>query len=88
MSKPRVRPLSNLYHRWGRALSLDSSDVGAALWEAKVIEYLPPNEGETSVTHYRETARFSNLSTAKYEEMINEILTTYRSNGNRSNGNE
>lgn len=67
--KPRIRPLSSLYFRWGRSIGLEAEDVAIALEDAGVI---------TMVSHDKYVeVKNERLSPELYEEIVMNILTDY-----------
>jgi hypothetical protein len=67
--RPRIRPLSNLYHRWGRAAGLDAEQVADALEAAGIIERIGPDQ-------YRETTR-PKVPKPEFEQLIEAALKRY-----------
>lgn len=66
--KPRIRPISNLYFKYGRAHGLEAKQVAYCLWDAGLIrmhedKYEPLNESFTK---------------SDYEERANTALYLYK----------
>ena len=61
--KPRIRPLSNLYHRWGAALGLTAEACARALSAAGLLRMLDRN-------HYSEVLPDPPLSLADWDALI------------------
>lgn len=68
--KPRVRPISNLYFRWGRDLGLESEEVAVALQAADLITRIGP-------TMYSETPK-PKVPLETYNKIILDILNLYK----------
>lgn len=73
--KPRIRPLSNLYHRWGRRLGVSAERVAKALVIYGVIERV----GDHS---YRETRLPSKgrMTKAAYDALVIDYIRQYVEN--------
>lgn len=74
--RPRIRPLSNLYHRWGEALNLNAEDVFRALEASGLVERVSPDS-------YRERTT-KRVSRDDFERTVNKILQSYK----QTKGNE
>lgn len=68
--KPRIRPIANLYFRWGRALRLDAESIAHALESAGLIERIGANR-------YREIIAVKRPR-AEYEMTVHDILTLHK----------
>jgi hypothetical protein len=66
--KPRVRPIQNLYFRWGHSHGLNSQDVARILQDNGLIEIL--NAG----THYQETPLARKVPKENFEALITTLL--------------
>jgi hypothetical protein len=66
--KPRIRPLANLFHRWGAKLGLDAEQVANALEAARLIERIGADS-------YRETTR-ERVPREEFERMVSEALSS------------
>ena len=69
--KPRLRPLSHLFHRWGRHVALDAETCALALTQAGIIQRI-------DATHYRENERDRSLPLSAYEQIVRDVLLTYK----------
>ncbi len=69
--KPRARPISNLYFRWGKGLGLSAEACAAALVKTGLIELI-------SDGNYREVIH-EKVPLDEYERTVNTILTLARS---------
>jgi len=67
--KPRVRPISNLYHRWGRRHGLTGDAVLKALIECRVIIRVDSD-------HYAELPQTPKMPVEAFEAWVNLILET------------
>lgn len=68
--KPRIRPISNLYFKYGRAHGLEALQVRDALFEAGAIELV-------GTDHYREFEN-KDLSKDVYESAMHDIVYGYK----------
>lgn len=69
--KPRVRPISNLYFRWGKKLELDAEDVATALERAGFIE-------RVGAELYSEIKRDVKLPDDEFNDLILTTLINYK----------
>lgn len=58
--KAKVRPLKDLYFRFGQSVDLNWWAVADCLYRAALIEYIP-NETEPTFSHYRDNERLTRL---------------------------
>lgn len=68
--KPRIRPLSNLFHRWGRHLGVDAEFVARALETRGIIERIGPDQ-------YRER-ELRRIPKADFDRQVIEAIMKYR----------
>ena len=70
--RPRIRHMSNLYHRWGRNLDLSAEEIAAVLEMNGLITLLDKNR-------YREVER-TKITLNEYESLVNDLLTEFKAN--------
>ncbi len=68
--KPRVRPLSNLYYRWGKRLGLDAETVARSLEAQKIIIRIDAD-------HYSESPR-NKVPHAEFERLVVDTLLAWK----------
>jgi hypothetical protein len=69
--KPRVRPISNLYFRWGQKVDLNADDVANALERAGLITRIGTDS-------YQEVKRETKLPNEEFENLILKTLNRYK----------
>ena len=74
--RPRKRPISQLWYRWGRAADLDAAHVANALQSAGLIEFCGADAGGRP-THYVETDLLRKIPPYDFESTIREALSAY-----------
>ncbi len=66
--KPRARPISNLYHRWGVGYGFKALEIAELFETAGLIELSPER------THYFETDKARNLPPYNFHATFIDIL--------------
>ncbi len=67
---PRVRPISNLYYRYGKTLGLEGSAVAQALLDAGIIQMV-------GLDHYSEVETLKNLESTEFEKLVSNAIEKY-----------
>lgn len=68
--KARIRPISNLYHRWGERLNVDAEDVANALQAVGLIKRIGSDK-------YQEIERVK-VPRDEYNQLVERAIKAYR----------